>query len=121
MTVLGKATGFDAHTEGVLSTPAGYLARADTFSGITSHKGAELSLILFPTREAGRTPELRQLSGAEAGLRLMSTLVNARNLPRHGLGEITRLARSVPAFEVRYGDCGQVAEQLEALISEYAS
>ena len=44
-----------------------------------------------------------------------SPLVNARNLPDHGLSEVARLAQVAPAYRMSYADFGQIGERLEAL------
>jgi hypothetical protein len=41
---------------------------------------------------------MRAIRPGDAAVRLMSALVNARNLPAHGFPETTRLARGLPAF-----------------------
>jgi hypothetical protein len=65
---------------------------------------AQATLLAFPRYQAGATFEAALASKAEAGLGLMGCLINARNLPEHGHGEVARLARDVPAFRVTYGD-----------------
>ena len=39
----------------------------------------------------------------------MASLVNARNLPRHGLADVVRLAQLVPGYRLRYSDADDVA------------
>jgi hypothetical protein len=43
---------------------------------------------------------------------LIDTVVNARNLPEHGMPELARLARLVPAQQLVYHDFTQLADQL---------
>jgi hypothetical protein len=45
----------------------------------------------------------------------MGCLINARNLPEHGFLEVTRLARTVPAFSLRYGDFAQLEQWVVTL------
>lgn len=79
------------------------------------HK-APLTLIIFPCYQANHAFELRQLSKAQAGLTLMQTLINARNLPEHGFSEITRLVRHIPAHTMRYSTFAQVETHLKGLL-----
>jgi hypothetical protein len=75
---------------------------------------APVTLLVFPRYQAGATFEATVASKAETGLGLMACLINARNLPEHGHGEVARIARDVPGFRVTYGDAASV----EAWISE---
>lgn len=63
-----------------------------------------LSAIVFPQFEAGAPAVCERLSTAQAGLRLMATLLNARNLDGHGFPAVTTLVRDVPAYLLRFGD-----------------
>jgi hypothetical protein len=76
----------------------------------------DLSLILFPRYLPESAFELRRLSKAQAGLELMQCLVNARNLPDYGFSEITRLARKVPAYQMRYAGFDQIGEVVETML-----
>jgi len=81
-----------------------------------STKETPISLIVFPGyREAGDS-DLKPLTKAQAGLALMECLVNARNLPDHGLSEILRLVKMVPAFQLRYSHFDQLGKHLETLL-----
>ena len=70
-------------------------------------------LIVKPDGEFAFEP----LSGAQAGLALMECLVNARNLPGHGLAEAARLARNAPAFRLRYSHFEQIGDRIQAFLS----
>ena len=71
--------------------------------------------IVFPEWEQGRRLEVRPISRAETALGLMASLVNARNLPGHGLPDVVRLARQVPGYRLRYSDADDLA--IEALVT----
>jgi hypothetical protein len=71
--------------------------------------------IVFPEWEEGRRFEVRPLSRAETALGLMASLVNARNLPGHGLADVVRLAQQIPGYRLRYSDADEVA--IEALVT----
>lgn len=75
-------------------------------------------LLLFPTYQPGAALRLGRLSPANAGLHLMRCLVNARNLPDHGLADVTRLVQRVPAYTLTYSSLTSVASQVAALLDE---
>jgi hypothetical protein len=60
--------------------------------------------LLFPHFEAGSSFAARPFTTAESAFHLLQHLVNARNLPEHGLPVVTKLAQTVPAYEVRFSD-----------------
>ena len=49
-------------------------------------------------------------------MRLVACNLNARNFPDGGFAEITKLARTVPALSVEYGEFGQLEDELEAVL-----
>lgn len=73
--------------------------------------------VVFPRFEAGADLTLERLSPARAGLELMGALVNARNLPDHGFGQTTRLARRAPAWLLRYGSLDQLGPLEDLLLA----
>ncbi len=80
-----------------------------------------LRLLLFPHYASQSVPTLRRLTGGQAALALMSTLVNARNLPDHGLGEVARLAGMSTACALHYSAFDQVEGEIEELLGELAN
>ena len=74
---------------------------------------APIRLILFPSFKSGAALDWRPLTKAQAGLRLMECLVNARNLPDHGFAQVARLARMAPAYTLEYGSFEQLASLLD--------
>ena len=76
---------------------------------------APLEVIVFPRFSAGGFFSIEPLSPARSALRLMECLLNARNLSDHGFAEVTRLARSVPAYEMRYAELEQLDPNLHVL------
>ncbi|MBN1148029.1 MAG: hypothetical protein JXA78_12295 [Anaerolineales bacterium] len=79
---------------------------------------APLRLIVFPRFQHGSGLRLQPLSKARAGLGLMECLINARNLEEHGFPQVTRLARTTPAYELAYGGFGQIEGVIEALFEQ---
>ncbi len=71
--------------------------------------------IVFPHYSPDTDLVLQPLSKAQAGLRLMACLVNARNLPEHGFPEITRLAQHAPAYALHYAHFAQLEGLVERL------
>ena len=74
----------------------------------------ELKLIVFPQYNPDTVPDIKRLSGAEAGLELMRSNVIARNLPGHGFGTVTKLVKNVPAYRLHY----RHFDDLEVLFSK---
>ncbi len=79
-------------------------------------ESAAIGLLLFPHYVPDAEPALEALSRAQAGLALMSCLVNARNLPDHGFHEIARMARLAPGYRLRYGSFLQIEDWLDSLL-----
>ena len=80
-----------------------------------------LRLLLFPHDDPAAAPGIRRLTGGRAALALMRTLVNARNLAEHGLGEVARLAGMSTACALHYSAFEQVGREIDALLGEFAT
>lgn len=61
-----------------------------------------ISVILFPRLISEGEHRLEPLSKAQAGLRLVECLVNGRNIPNHGIDQVSRIVREVPAYVLSY-------------------
>ncbi|MDM8518439.1 hypothetical protein QUF64_00215 [Anaerolineales bacterium HSG6] len=73
-----------------------------------------LKLILFPIYDAqAEQLSWQEQSKAQTGLRLMQTIINARNLPQHGFSQATWLAKTVPAIKLCYNSFDQLGDQIE--------
>ncbi len=95
------------------------LVPPDLLKGGSTVEQSTLHAVVFPhfTPEAKNgLPELKPMSKARAGLRLMEVLLNARNLPGHGFPEISRLARDLPAYEMVYGGFDGVERAVGSLL-----
>lgn len=75
-----------------------------------------LDLIVFPRFEQGAPLRVEALSKADNSVELMENMINARNLAGHGLKEVTRLAKDVPAYRLTYSSFEGVNEELERLL-----
>ena len=62
------------------------------------------SVLIFPQYRVKAPLQTQKLTTAEALFQLMQTLVNARNLPGHGMDAATRLVRQVRAYTLTYSD-----------------
>jgi hypothetical protein len=102
----------DFEADDILRSPHSYLIPPERLGRVESKNEPPVKLILFPSYVPASDFAPRPLSKAQAGLALMQCLVNARNLPNHGLSEIARLAQMAPAYRVTYASF----EQLEAWI-----
>jgi hypothetical protein len=91
-----------------LSAPGLTLIRPPASGEGSMPTTADLAVVVFPDYESKASFSAAAISKAEAGLNLMACLINARNLPEHGHGEVARVVREVPAFRVRYGSFAQV-------------
>lgn len=61
-----------------------------------------IGLILFPHLVTEGEHRLEPLSKAQAALRLVECLVNGRNIPNHGIDQVSRIVRDAPAYVLSY-------------------
>ncbi|OQY47035.1 MAG: hypothetical protein B6242_05990 [Anaerolineaceae bacterium 4572_78] len=106
--VLSTLFDFEKHKADILSTSISSLIPPSKFGQIYQPNFAPLKSIIFPKYQAKTEFRLKRLSKAKAGLRLLQTLINARNLPQHGFYQVTRLADMVPMYEMRYANFRQL-------------
>jgi acyl transferase domain-containing protein len=76
---------------GIMVTPHGAMIAPSMLRG-SGPGPAPLARIIFTNYRADSVYSLQPLSPARAAVRLMGCLVNARNLPDHGLADAVRLA-----------------------------
>ncbi|MCB0175226.1 MAG: hypothetical protein H6631_18775 [Anaerolineaceae bacterium] len=69
-------------------------------------------LIIFPRYQPHSPFAWQPLSKARSGLALMEHLINARNLPGHGLAEAARIAGCIPAYRMNYSSFEQLTNRL---------
>lgn len=75
------------------------------------------ALLVFPRLQPCGRVAVERLSKAQAGMTLMSCLVNARNLPAHGFGEASRLARQVAAYRVTCWGRDHIDETVHEIVA----
>ncbi|MBN2004556.1 MAG: hypothetical protein JXA21_14465 [Anaerolineae bacterium] len=107
---------FDAQASHMLSTSGADLIPAELLApiplaGLMEKPGGATPVrwIVFPRYTPDAPFEFRALSPAQAGLRLMQCLVNARNLLLYGFRDAVSLARSTPAYSLSYAGFDQIA------------
>jgi hypothetical protein len=120
--VLQHLLNFEKHADQILShaeadiVPVHLIKSAKTdltgFENLLGLNVAPLKLILFPHYQAAQPFTAQKLSNAQTSWHLMQTLINARNLPGHGLPEITRLVKTIPAYKISYNEFGRLDQQL---------
>ena len=76
-----------------------------------------LRLIVFPRHQQTGGCQVLPLSRARAGLELMRSLLNARNLPDHGFTHVAQVARSTTDVRLIYSEIRDLNGQLEALLA----
>jgi len=76
---------------------------------------ADVTALLLPRYRADADFAMVPVPRARAAVALMECLVNAGNLEQHGLPEITRFARSVPAWELHYSSFNELDCAIEKL------
>jgi hypothetical protein len=59
-------------------------------------------LIVFPHFQPAASFEMTRLTPARAAGRVLETVANARNLSDLGVGQVTELARNIPAYSLTY-------------------
>jgi len=105
----------DADAGDSLVTSDGYFVRPERLNS-SAVRTATVHAFVFPRRAPREAAALRRLTKAEAALALLANLVNARNLPEHGLALVTRLAKTIPAFEAVYTDAREMAPAVHDIV-----
>jgi len=101
----------------VVPTNNGLLVRSTRLNAIGAGGPSLLCAIIVPRRRPGHGATLQPLSKGEASLALLATLVNARNLPDHGLAAVTRLARRIPAYAAEYDDAAALVPLIRQVLT----
>ncbi|NJN99306.1 MAG: hypothetical protein HC875_37030 [Anaerolineales bacterium] len=114
--ILSNIFDFEKQAAGMLSSSYATLIPPALFYPAQTGSEAPLALIIFPRYQVDSSFELQPLSKAQAGLTLMQTLINARNLPEHGFAEITRLVRQTPAYTMRYSSFDEISQEVRKLL-----
>ena len=109
---------YEAHSAFILTSLKADLVSPALFNDQPPLQESPLDLILFPHYQTDSPFVLEKLSPAQTGAALMQCLVNARNLPDHGFSEVAGIARTIPAYRLRYGHLAQLgASGINRLLS----
>lgn len=81
-------------------------------------KNLSASIIVFPSYAAGSPCEVESLSQGPCARNLMGSLLNARNLPKHGLSFAMHLAGTCPSYRVRYSRLQDVSTWLDQILAD---
>ena len=100
----------DGKCEDILEGKSSSLVPPERFSSQEVLSQARPGMILFPNFQIGSRFRLEQLAASEAGLALMQTILNVRNLSGHGLPETARLVNHFPVYRLTYAGFGQLEE-----------
>lgn len=99
------------------------LGRARVSGGIThiprreSHPAPlPIAALLLPRFVPGADFSVTTPSVGQCAATMMRSLLNARNLPRHGLAGVVALARAVPIYAPQYGELEDVSSWLRGLL-----
>ena len=99
-------------SNGAALIPAQHLS-----SSLVVMHNSSIDVVLFPYYETSVAYAMQPLSSAQAGLRLMQTLVNARNVAEYGFPEAVRLARNVKAYTLHYSDFSQLGDRMQNMMA----
>jgi hypothetical protein len=99
--------------------PQGVIVPIELINPHNTYHTPELQMIIFPHYAPDADGEFIRLSQAQACARMMGCAVNVRNLPGHGLIEISRLARRVPAYALIYGRLDHLADEMATLLDRH--
>lgn len=113
--VLAPVIDFEA-TDAVLPAPDGFLVFPRRLAAVGAPAEADACVLIFPSYSPGVATRIEPISQARAAMLLMGCLINARNLPGHGLEEVARLARALPAYSLTYDDLGGIADEIDELV-----
>jgi len=80
-------------------------------------KSSTPQVLVFPQYQADAPLQTQKLTTAEALFRLLEALVNARNLPGHGMEGATRLAKQVKAYSLTYSDIEEATDWTKRTVS----
>ena len=76
-----------------------------------------LAALIFPHHQPGSRFRVEPLTSGQTALALVECLINARNLPKHGVPAIARLSKEVQAFRMSYADFEQIQGWMSDLMA----
>ena len=104
---------FAGNEERFLSHPRGDLVPPTLLNPDNTLSEPGVTAIVFPRYAPGDEFAFASVTAAQAGLALTECQVNARTLPAHGLGQVAQLAKSAPAYRLRYRHFQQIGDRIQ--------
>lgn len=117
--VLSPIIDYDADEALIMAGNHSDLIHPTLIKADNCYRQPPLQLILFPHYQAKSELQWHELTAGETGLELMQFLINSRNLPEHGFGEIARLARKVKGIQFTYSAFEQIEVPVRALLKSF--
>ena len=77
-----------------------------------------LKAIIYPNYQKGAGYHFEKLSPANAAMLMMSCHINARNLPEHGLREVSSFCRAIPSYRLTYSEFSQLEDDFVHRLDE---
>jgi hypothetical protein len=100
------------------------LARARSSNGVTllpwprhPEPIASIAFAICPSYVPGARLAAEALTPGRFAKEIMGTLLNARNLPKHGLSFASALSGACPAYRITYSDLQEAGDWLEKIIA----
>lgn len=109
---------FEKHFQEILAHTPGDLVPARLLGKVTPNVALRPGLWLFPHYQAETQPEFLKLTQAQTAFSLLECLINARNLPDHGMTLVLRLAKLAPAYRMRYSNFDQIEKKIDQLLEK---
>jgi hypothetical protein len=115
--VLEHSIDYEAHNDLIMVGSHSDLVHPTLIRQNNRYYQPAVRLILFPHYQTDGEFEWQELTPAQTGLELMQFLINARNLPDHGFGEIARLSRTTKAIKFTYSSFQQIEKAIQAILA----
>ncbi len=96
--------------EPVLDATSSGLVPPEYFTDQEIIPRAATRMFVIPDYEKGSEFHFELLPSAGAGMALMKSILNIRNLPEHGMAIVARLVESVPVYRLTYGTFLQLSQ-----------
>ena len=98
-----------------LRSDLAHLAQPELFGAIRNSSPTNAAMAIFPQYQAGADLEFQALSSARASHALLGCLLNARNLPKHGLTMVSEFSRSIKSWSLKYSSFDQLGPVLDKI------
>ena len=95
----------------------GLLIPSRAISQSNIYRRADTTLLIFPEYRDDTEFSLQKLTRAHSAMKLMSCLINARNLDRSGLSATTFFSHQVTSYKMTYSDLSTARAEIISLLS----